>query len=259
MSNNNKVVIVSSILALVILAGSIFLSLHTTQTNDANSQPSTSLNPRPTPAKSYPDTKTWSIYLNYKLGIAFKFPQYTLTGKILFVQAGNILFLTNSSSPIFIHKHELAKLKNEAEIIQAAQKLTSDKFLPWMIRTREIHSNADLEHLIQDKFGDQKCRLGDLRDSSQDYVYDVGVAPVDPGTDGLSSSSCWINWNMDFKYSPKLKLASIWDVGQEDNFHTDSCPGIPGCSIDRAIADSFFFIEPDAEGNAYIDSVLQEK
>src|SRR5690348_2290021 len=100
-----------------------------------------------------PDTTNWSMYQNYKLGIGFKFPQYTSAGETLFVQAGDLLFITDSSSPIFIHRAELKRLTSDSAIIQATTKLLQDNFPPGMIVTRTIRSNADLERLIQFRYG----------------------------------------------------------------------------------------------------------
>ncbi|MCI0619491.1 hypothetical protein L0Y40_00430 [Candidatus Wolfebacteria bacterium] len=226
--------------------------------------------------KGIEESKDWSTYSNEKLGIAFEYPEYSDGTKVVFIEAGNIVFVTTTSSPLYNRKDELPN-GDGVDILKKAQEISHieveggdtfssiDEYLEtffsglvgWAIWVRDVDSDADLEQFIQDRFGrgfEGGCTLGDKFEGIQAGVYDVSIDPVRGGERHKydPDSSCFINWILYFKYSPQHSRAAMWDVGQEAKFHFSTvdeadCNFRYYCSADYLMAESFRFIERKAD------------
>jgi hypothetical protein len=193
-------------------------------------------------------------YQNTRLGIALKYPPHIKDGTVEFVEAGNIVFVTNSTSDLYSHRSDLPD-GSEQEILDAAKKYM-DGFVAWAIVTGDAHSKADLSSFITNLKG---CEIGPLGTTTQSGVYNVGLVPVKPGPPDDQNgpdSSCWINWIMAFKYSPEYQRAAKWDVGQEEHFmlspsdlNDTNCDDVYGCAADSAMMASFRFIPRDEQAS----------
>jgi len=118
----------------------------------------------------------WPTYENPRLGIALRYPPHIKQGTVEFVEAGNIVFVTNSTSDLYAHRNDLPD-GSEQEILDAAKKYM-DGFASWAIVTGDAHSKADLSSFITNLKG---CEIGPLGTTTQSEVYNVGVVPVKPG------------------------------------------------------------------------------
>jgi hypothetical protein len=198
---------------------------------------------------------TWPTYENPRLGIALRYPPHIKDGTVEFVEAGNIIFVTKSSSELYNHRNDLPN-GSDQEILDAAKKYM-DGFVAWAIVTGDAHSKADLSSFITNLKG---CEIGALGTTTHSGVYNVGLVPVKPGPPddpNGADSSCWINWIMAFKYSPEYQRAAKWDVGQEEHFMLSSsdlddpnCDGVYDCAADSAMMVSFEFIQRDGRGSS---------
>jgi hypothetical protein len=108
---------------------------------------------------------TWPTYQNTRLGIALKYPPHIKDGTVEFVEAGNIIFVTNSTSNLYSHRNELPD-GNEQEILDAAKKYM-DGFVAWAIVTGDAHSKADLSSFITNLKG---CEIGPMGTTTQSGV-----------------------------------------------------------------------------------------
>ena len=200
-------------------------------------------------------SETWPTYQNTGLGIALKYPPHIKDGTVEFVEAGNIVFVTNSTSDLYSHRNDLPD-GSEQEILNAAKKYMNG-FVRWAIVTRDVHSKADLSPFITNLKG---CEIGQMGTTTQGGVYNVGLVPVKPGPSddpNGSDSSCWINWIMAFKYSPEYERAAKWDVGQEEHFMLSSsdlddpnCDDVYDCAADFAMMASFRFIPRNGQASS---------
>jgi hypothetical protein len=198
---------------------------------------------------------TWPTYENPRLGIALKYPPHIKEGTVAFVEAGSIVFITNSTSDLYGHRDDLPH-GSEQEILNAAKKYT-DGFVAWAIVTGDAQSKADLSSFITNLKG---CEIGALGTTTQSGVYNVGLVPVKPGPPddpNGADSSCWINWIMAFKYSPEYQRGAKWDIGQEGHFMLSSsdlddpnCDGVYDCAADSAMMASFKFIPRDGQSSS---------
>jgi hypothetical protein len=122
-------------------------------------------------------------------------------------------------------------------IIAKAKEIEDKSALGLAIWVKNAHSDTDLEKFIQERFGEEYkggCKLG-KKTLGFEGVYDVGIDSVTEPIDksDYPSFSCWINWMMEFKYSPQYQRAAMWDIGQDEQFPP----------LDLYIAKSFRFIE----------------
>lgn len=235
----NKFTLVVGVLAIGVITLGYYLF---TKNNTATNSPPTAVTSTQTQPSS--SKRDWIAYKNEPLGISFSHPQSVNGKEMVFFQVGNTLFVTVDSSPIYLHRGEItgadyvAVMKSEKELEQKYSVLWGDT--PWMIVVQDANGDKGLNAIIRDyfgrgyKFGDG-CTLGSTTPSSVDGVYDVSVDPVRPGAAGKydADSSCFINWMVSFKYSPKYNRAAIWDLGQDSRF-TDN---------DRDISKTFNFID----------------
>jgi hypothetical protein len=198
---------------------------------------------------------TWPTYQNTRLGISLRYPPHIKDGTVEFVEAGNIVFVTNSTSDLYAHRNDLPNESNQ-EILDAAKKYM-DGLVAWAIVTGDAHSKADLSSFIANLKG---CEIGPLGTTTQSGVYNVGLVPVKPGPPDDPNgpdSSCWINWIMAFKYSPEHQRAAKWDIGQEGRFILSSsdvddpnCDEVYVCAADSAMKASFRFIPRDGQASS---------
>ena len=187
----------------------------------------------------------WPTYSNSSLGISFKYPNLPDGEKIVFIQTGNILFVTNASSSLYTHQSELIG-KNDSEILKKAEEINGN-LVSWAIWVRDASNDQQLSDLIEDRYGNLfpgGCKLGKKTSSNQKNISDVAIDAVQ-GDSGYADSSC-INWIASFKFSSEFSRAALWDIGQEGKFFVDNsdaqwCKDYR-CQADYLMAKSFKFI-----------------
>jgi len=101
-------------------------------------------------------------------------------------------------------------ITNSLELVR-----TQESIIPvWEIVIREIGSDADLESLIDEVYG-EACRLEGTTESDT-----PGVLCVQMQGDGLppETTACWLNFMYVFLYDPALQRAATWGSGQSIYF-----------------------------------------
>ena len=244
--NISKTILFSGLLSIVIVGGAILIAKH--------SYPSPSQTPRPVTSEDAEqaevkrvaeDYKTWPEYRNDKLGIAFKYPEKIKGAEMVFIQAGNFLFVRTTSSTLYLHRDELP-LKDDAAILKKVKLLEKDEpFIgDWAILVQDAHSDNDLNNIIKKWFPFGKgCKLGEKTPSGQGNVYDINIAATKPADENGSmfESSCAVNWVAKIKYFQEFGRAAIWDIGQDASFPVGNCYSFQ-CDADLYMATSFNFI-----------------
>lgn len=202
------------------------------------------------------NTKSWLLYENTDLGVSFKYPKQIMGEDIVFFQVGNMLLITTNNSIIYTHKNEFTSTDPvliKRQIWDMEQKYNID-FVEegWQIWVSNVNSDTDLTNIIKKWFGElynfgDGCKLGEkLEIPEKRNYYSIGIDAVRPNDDLLESSSCPVNWRVNFEYSSEYKRAAIWDMDQEDHFYfNDRCinnAGEHNCSADDLMKESFRFI-----------------
>lgn len=194
----------------------------------------------------------WSQHESEQLGVSLRYPKTDKGGELIAFNANNILFVTHSESSINTNRKTLEGLNSDMAILDQAQEFeTNDTFWPntsWKVWVQEVESEADISNIIQTWFGERHgfgngCKFNGLVPSFQPDVYDVQVGSVN-STGDLTTDSCFVNWQMGFKYSPTYKKVAIWDIGQEQQFFlSDDVDPSMSCIVDSVMSDSFQFIQ----------------
>jgi hypothetical protein len=101
----------------------------------------------------------------------------------------------------------------------------------------------DIQKIVDDKFGPNRCLVAGTRPTAESGTYDVMLKDKIPPTqdDDYSEGSCWINEVFHLEYSPSLHRAAMWDIGQDARFGYKGCSDLI-CSADFPMAESFRFI-----------------
>jgi len=105
----------------------------------------------------------------------------------------------------------------------------------WEIVVRDIASDADLEALIDDVYG-EACWLGEVVETDTPGIFRVRVEGDGPPP---PPPSCWVNYQYVFRYSPELGRAITWITGQSTYFVAD--PDTHE-GYDQAMEESFRFL-----------------
>jgi len=87
----------------------------------------------------------------------------------------------------------------------------------WEIVVRDIASDADLEALIDDVYG-EACWLGEVVETGTPGIFRVHVQGDGPPP---PQPTCWVNYMYVFRYSPELGRAITWITGQSTYFVAD--------------------------------------
>jgi len=87
----------------------------------------------------------------------------------------------------------------------------------WEIVVRNIASDADLEALIDDVYG-EACSLGEVVETNTPGIFRVHVQGDGPPP---PPPNCWVNYMYVFRYSPELGRAITWIAGQSTYFVSD--------------------------------------
>jgi len=87
----------------------------------------------------------------------------------------------------------------------------------WEIVVRDIASDADLEALIDDVYG-EACWLGEVVETDTPGIFRVHVQGDGPPP---PEPTCWVNYMYVFRYSPELGRAITWITGQSTYFVAD--------------------------------------
>ena len=87
----------------------------------------------------------------------------------------------------------------------------------WEIVVRNIASDADLEALIDDVYG-EACSLGEVVETNTPGIFRVHVQGDGPPP---PEPNCWVNYMYVFRYSPELGRAITWITGQSTYFVAD--------------------------------------
>ena len=257
MGNNKSWLITLSVLvALVILGGIGLYALQINQAmglrRDVNaaigqlSQQLVDLKVKEIPGSTDPGTGTGTIsdtidvpdgfrsYTNENLGFSLNVSlQVKGTGKqsdsLEIIESGNVVYLTYKSN--YYYAETLKRSKSSLSDIEKT------KGIPWGIMVRTVNSEQELTTLIKNRYG-SGCSIG-----SQEQVGDTGTYRVMIKGDGLGmdKTKCPINYVTAVKYSPNLKKAAIWDIGQDVSFvklvNDEIIP------LDEEMVNSFIFIK----------------
>lgn len=197
---------------------------------------SPSVGPTSTPEKSTMTSidSTWNLYTNNVFGFsikvpktAYEFAETCVDGKLDTGPAPVKVFDDPMGAYItyeFFYEYPVdnkcQKTVNTLSIVdQRANQWKSGNGNPlfdpgnWHIINANIQNDAELEQFVKDNYG-SSCKVGDKKISSAG-VYDVQV--LGDGLD-LEITKCPINFILALKYSPELKKAATWSVGQSSIF-----------------------------------------
>ncbi len=104
----------------------------------------------------------------------------------------------------------------------------------WEIGGRDIASDADLEALIDDVYG-EACWLGEVVETDDEGIFRVRVEDDGPPPD----TNCWVNYQYVFRYSPERGRAITWITGQSTYFVADPDTHV---GYDYTMVESFRFL-----------------
>ena len=197
------------------------------------------------------DKDEWVWYENEELGFRIKHP------KTIFMD--NIVFLDGTLEPCLLNPRErewqtegigvqvplsffvedktvyvaeeyfMIKNKDDnCEKMATTTDFIREHFPAWRITVAEVENEEELENFIDQKYGED-CFLSKLNPSTRENVYDVKM--------GSNSIKCHLNYIYVFKYSPTLKMAVAWSIGQDSNFANKEG------GIDFKMRDTFEFIK----------------
>lgn len=188
----------------------------------------------PTPAQVSTITSidnTWNLYTNNKFGFSIKVPKliageshnncpsnYAVSTAIYDDNIG--VYITDEYFYEYPQNNVCQKTINNLSIIdQRANQWKSGQgnplFVPnnWHIITANASNDSELESFIKSNYG-TGCKLG-AKSLSSTGMYDVKIQG--DGLD-LGVSKCPINFVYSLKYSPELRKAATWGVGQAVTF-----------------------------------------
>jgi hypothetical protein len=213
-----------------------------------------------------PIDETWSEYINERLGFAIRVPHSAFwyggdcvwseadgdhsyrpvwaevpvviiedVDRVYITAASTIEFTQPTQEPagggyrIFFAGCE--RITSTLETVRARE-ITSGT---WEIVVRDVESDADLEALIDDVYG-EACRLGEVVETDAPGVFRVRVLGDGPPPE---PTTCWVNYMYFFRYSPSLGRAITWITGQSTYFVADPDAGE---GYDSAMWESFRFL-----------------
>lgn len=225
--------------------------------------------PTPTPEPEstlIPIDATWSEYTNYRLGFALRIPNTMFHGMgdcvwredgddhsyrpvmaevpvavfedvdRVFITAASVIELTGQTQePSGLGYRSFfsgcERIVNTLETVRT-QEMTS---AIWEIGVREVNSEADLEALVDEVYG-EACQFEGTSESDT-----PGVLRVHLQGDGLppEETACWLNYTYVFLYSPELHRAATWITGQSIYFIYDPSTGE---GYDGQMRESFRFL-----------------
>ena len=201
------------------------------------------------------EAKQWPEYQSENLGIALQYPEAITTfsrerneGRLVFFEAGNILFVRSASSTLYAHRQELAHLSNPAIELKAKElgKTSTDStdyHNIWDIHIYDAKNDSDLQSIIDSWYGANHCLIAEIKPTAYRDVFDVLLKDKYPSQDSNNDpGSCWINWVSPIKYSTTYGRVAVWNIGQEAQFPYKNCWSLR-CSADLPMAASFRFIE----------------
>ncbi|MDO8669127.1 MAG: hypothetical protein Q7K65_02445 [Candidatus Buchananbacteria bacterium] len=182
--------------------------------------------------------QTWDLYTNNDLGFSLKIPKTisnvnTPSEKITIIESENVVYVTYKTS--YDYNDILTRSAGNLSDIDKT------KGIQWGIMVRTVNNDLELSSLIKSRYG-SGCSIGSKSKIGSYDTYDVRV-----NGDGLDleKSNCHINFRFVIRYSPTLKRAAIWDLGQsflfmtyDENNNTDAYT-----TFDDEMADSFKFIQ----------------
>ena len=193
----------------------------------------------------------WPEYKNVSLGIEIQYPENitysnNAQNNVEFFKVGNTLFVRTASSTLYARKDELSNLSDSEAKLKASEieKLSdsaTDYDNVWEINLFNVKSNTDIQRVIDNWYGADRCVIGDIKQTTYQDTYDVSLNDKYPPKDSEEQGSCWINYVSHIKYSPVYGRLAIWDIGQFASFPYKKCDELT-CSADFPMADSFRFI-----------------
>lgn len=230
--------------------------------------PEPSLTPTVPPPEStlVPIDDTWSEYRNYRLGLAIRVPRTMFHGmgdciwredatdhsyrplwaevpvaifedvdRVYITSASYVELTQGTQEPSGAGYRWLfagcERIENTLERVRAQESTSAI----WEIVVRQVSSEADIEALIDDHYGE--CfRLGEISESDAPGVFRVQVLG-----DGLppEESTCRLYGMYVFRYSPAHQRAATWMTGQSVHFIYDPDTGD---GYDSEMLESFRFL-----------------
>jgi hypothetical protein len=198
---------------------------------------------------------TWNLYTNEGLGFSMKIPKtaYLFGGSCADGNLGNDLvpikvfsdeketYITAESFYEYPQDNLCQKTVASLSIIQQRanqwkdNNYENDLFVPsyWRIIVAKVENDTELENFVKTNYG-SSCTLGEKKLSASG-IYDVKI--LGDGL-GLDTTKCPINFAIALKYSPDLKKAATWGIGQAIIFSSFDYKE----TYDTEILDSFKFI-----------------
>jgi len=207
--------------------------------------------PTPTPETEstlVPIDATWSEYVNERLGFAIRIPHTAFwyggdcvwtedegdhsyrpvwaelplaifedTDRVYISAASTIAFTLPTQEPSGAgYRTYFAGCERIASTIETVRnrEMTSGT---WEIVARDVESEADLEALIDDVYG-EACWLGGTMETDVPGLLRVHVEGDGPPPE---ETTCWVNYMYVFLYSPELSRAVTWITGQSTYFVID--------------------------------------
>jgi len=174
----------------------------------------------------------WNEYKNPALSFSIKIPKKVITSQdetqsVEILESGNAVFITYKGNYYYTNA-----LKRISESTTDLQKVTGG--MPWAILIKEVANDNELDSFIKERYG-SGCSLDKKKESAMAGTFDVTVKG--DGKD-LGETKCPLNYIVKIKYSPTLKKAATWDLGQSYNFEVKGAP-----EADMIMSDSFKFIK----------------
>ena len=238
------------LLALLACGPSLATSTTSEPPTPTSEPPTLTARPSPTPdpqATLVWIDETWSEYINERLGYALRVPHtaFWYGGDCIWSEADgdrsyrpvwaeipvmmledvDRVYITAASTIEFTQPTQEAPpgyrtfFAGCEQIINTLERVRTREISSgtWEIVVRDIASDADLEAMIDDVYG-EACRLGEVVETDTPGVLRVRVQGDGPPP---PPPNCWANYMYVFHYSPELGLAITWITGQSTYFVSD--------------------------------------
>lgn len=228
--------------------------------------PSASDTPAPIAPAIEPLNAAWNRYTNPRLGISLRVPKTMIrfdaecvwsdeagggsyrpseaAVPVIVLEGGNRVVITSQTFSLLTLPTQVPSGAGYHYKYAGCERLQTDLELArmpgrstylWDIGVYDVHSRADLEHIIDEEYGE--CfHLGDLTPTEMGDMLNVRVLG-----DGkpVEESECLLRGGYVFLYSPEHARAATWKTGQALHFLYDAQKGE---GYDQEMHASFRFI-----------------
>lgn len=162
---------------------------------------------------------TWDLYKHFGLGFEIKIPR---VADVYNCETGGefreIMKTFEDGNWVHIKPEHSYPWQNGCQKVTTTLSTIYDNLpLTWSIEVRSINNDHELDRFIKDAYG-EGCTVNE-KNLDENHQGLFNVTATGPGID--SPAPCFINYGSAFKYSPSLKRAAHWKMGQDVIYFLD--------------------------------------